>query len=163
METSLKGLASVITVVTVGVLKEDDLGFHHEPLAATMVFQGSRKVPSLQIMARYRLYREWKRDDECNPMVLSSKKTTKLDTGRILRSYTDDTIVPLADAYGLLMHRNGQWEWTLAPEVVPSSSEQDQNGHLSSSTFSKLLDPEAYRIVSNDEREQTLNQLLTII
>lgn len=27
---------------------------------------------------------------------------------------------PLADAYGLLMHRNGQWEWTLAPGVCPS-------------------------------------------
>ncbi|XP_047325360.1 serine/threonine-protein phosphatase BSL1-like [Impatiens glandulifera] len=27
---------------------------------------------------------------------------------------------PLADAYGLLMHRNGEWEWTLAPGVVPS-------------------------------------------
>nr|GEW19080.1 serine/threonine-protein phosphatase BSL1-like isoform X1 [Tanacetum cinerariifolium] len=27
---------------------------------------------------------------------------------------------PLADAYGLLMHKNGQWEWTLAPGVSPS-------------------------------------------
>jgi len=27
---------------------------------------------------------------------------------------------PLADAYGLLMHTNGQWEWTLAPGVSPS-------------------------------------------
>ncbi|KAI3787724.1 hypothetical protein L2E82_00090 [Cichorium intybus] len=27
---------------------------------------------------------------------------------------------PLADAYGLLMHRNGQWEWTLAPGTSPS-------------------------------------------
>ncbi|KAI4349581.1 hypothetical protein L6164_010154 [Bauhinia variegata] len=26
----------------------------------------------------------------------------------------------LADAYGLLMHMNGQWEWTLAPGVSPS-------------------------------------------
>ncbi|KAI8522783.1 hypothetical protein RHMOL_Rhmol13G0023500 [Rhododendron molle] len=32
--------------------------------------------------------------------------------------------VPLADAYGLLMHRNGQWEWTLAPGVSPSSRYQ---------------------------------------
>ncbi|KAL8100879.1 hypothetical protein AgCh_032942 [Apium graveolens] len=31
---------------------------------------------------------------------------------------------PLADAYGLLMHRNGQWEWTLAPGVSPSSRYQ---------------------------------------
>ncbi|XP_031401196.1 serine/threonine-protein phosphatase BSL1 isoform X1 [Punica granatum] len=32
----------------------------------------------------------------------------------------DSVGVPLADAYGLLMHRNGQWEWTLAPGVSPS-------------------------------------------
>ncbi|XP_021743905.1 serine/threonine-protein phosphatase BSL1-like isoform X1 [Chenopodium quinoa] len=32
----------------------------------------------------------------------------------------DSTGAPLADAYGLLMHRNGQWEWTLAPGVSPS-------------------------------------------
>jgi hypothetical protein len=31
---------------------------------------------------------------------------------------------PLGDAYGLLMHRNGQWEWTLAPGVSPSSRYQ---------------------------------------
>lgn len=29
-------------------------------------------------------------------------------------------VQPLGDAYGLLMHRNGQWEWTLAPGVSPS-------------------------------------------
>ncbi|KAG0471705.1 hypothetical protein HPP92_016251 [Vanilla planifolia] len=27
---------------------------------------------------------------------------------------------PQSDAYGLLMHTNGQWEWTLAPGVSPS-------------------------------------------
>ncbi|KAG2693554.1 hypothetical protein I3843_08G097800 [Carya illinoinensis] len=32
----------------------------------------------------------------------------------------DTSGMPLADAYGLLMHRNGQWEWTLAPGVSPS-------------------------------------------
>ncbi|KAK3007900.1 hypothetical protein RJ639_013045, partial [Escallonia herrerae] len=32
----------------------------------------------------------------------------------------DNSGTPLADAYGLLMHRNGQWEWTLAPGVSPS-------------------------------------------
>ncbi|KAL1827399.1 hypothetical protein ACET3Z_005811 [Daucus carota] len=31
---------------------------------------------------------------------------------------------PLADAYGLLLHRNGQWEWTLAPGVSPTSRYQ---------------------------------------
>ncbi|XP_028052186.1 serine/threonine-protein phosphatase BSL1-like isoform X2 [Camellia sinensis] len=32
----------------------------------------------------------------------------------------DSSGMPLADAYGLLMHMNGQWEWTLAPGVSPS-------------------------------------------
>ncbi|CAH9111513.1 unnamed protein product [Cuscuta epithymum] len=32
----------------------------------------------------------------------------------------DTSGTPMADAYGLLMHRNGQWEWTLAPGVAPS-------------------------------------------
>ncbi|KAL4340657.1 hypothetical protein GQ457_08G021370 [Hibiscus cannabinus] len=32
----------------------------------------------------------------------------------------DSSGAPLADAYGLLMHRNGQWEWTLAPGLSPS-------------------------------------------
>ncbi|KAI5680367.1 hypothetical protein M9H77_01594 [Catharanthus roseus] len=32
----------------------------------------------------------------------------------------DSSGTPLGDAYGLLMHRNGQWEWTLAPGVSPS-------------------------------------------
>ncbi|KAG5251781.1 serine/threonine-protein phosphatase BSL [Salix suchowensis] len=34
------------------------------------------------------------------------------------------TGTPLGDAYGLLMHRNGQWEWTLAPGVSPSTRYQ---------------------------------------
>ncbi|XP_059436001.1 serine/threonine-protein phosphatase BSL1 [Corylus avellana] len=36
----------------------------------------------------------------------------------------DTSGAPLADAYGLLMHRNGQWEWTLAPGVSPSQRYQ---------------------------------------
>ncbi|KAL3849811.1 hypothetical protein ACJIZ3_011693 [Penstemon smallii] len=36
----------------------------------------------------------------------------------------DTSGAPLSDAYGLLMHRNGQWEWTLAPGVSPSPRHQ---------------------------------------
>ncbi|XP_027176609.1 serine/threonine-protein phosphatase BSL1 isoform X1 [Coffea eugenioides] len=36
----------------------------------------------------------------------------------------DSAGTPLGDAYGLLMHRNGLWEWTLAPGVSPSSRYQ---------------------------------------
>ncbi|XP_042461613.1 serine/threonine-protein phosphatase BSL1 homolog [Zingiber officinale] len=32
----------------------------------------------------------------------------------------DSSGMPLSDAYGLLMHTNGKWEWTLAPGVSPS-------------------------------------------
>ncbi|XP_074590087.1 serine/threonine-protein phosphatase BSL1 homolog [Curcuma longa] len=32
----------------------------------------------------------------------------------------DSSGTSLSDAYGLLMHTNGQWEWTLAPGVSPS-------------------------------------------
>lgn len=42
---------------------------------------------------------------------------------------------PLADAYGLLMHRNGQWEWTLAPGVAASPRYQ----HASVSDKHSLL------------------------
>ncbi|XP_015575667.1 serine/threonine-protein phosphatase BSL1 isoform X2 [Ricinus communis] len=36
----------------------------------------------------------------------------------------DSSGMALGDAYGLLMHRNGQWEWTLAPGVSPSQRYQ---------------------------------------
>lgn len=32
----------------------------------------------------------------------------------------DSSGVPLDDAYGLLLHTNGRWEWTLAPGISPS-------------------------------------------
>lgn len=40
--------------------------------------------------------------------------------GYLIRIIISMLLQPLADAYGLLMHRNGQWEWTLAPGVSPS-------------------------------------------
>ncbi|KAL4572083.1 hypothetical protein LXL04_018852 [Taraxacum kok-saghyz] len=36
----------------------------------------------------------------------------------------DTSGTPLDDAYGLMMHKNGEWEWTLAPGVSPSSRYQ---------------------------------------
>ncbi|XP_039115325.1 serine/threonine-protein phosphatase BSL1 homolog isoform X2 [Dioscorea cayenensis subsp. rotundata] len=38
----------------------------------------------------------------------------------------DHSGVPLSDAYGLLMHTNGQWEWNLAPGVSPSPRYQHE-------------------------------------
>jgi len=36
----------------------------------------------------------------------------------------DSSLTAMSDAYGLLMHTNGKWEWTLAPGVSPSSRYQ---------------------------------------
>ncbi|KAK8635577.1 hypothetical protein V6N13_004310 [Hibiscus sabdariffa] len=46
--------------------------------------------------------------------------STRSDGMFLLCGGRDSSGAPLADAYGLLMHRNGQWEWTLAPGVSPS-------------------------------------------
>ncbi|KAG6523696.1 hypothetical protein ZIOFF_013572 [Zingiber officinale] len=41
----------------------------------------------------------------------------------------DSSGMPLSDAYGLLMHTNGKWEWTLAPGVSPSPRYQHAAGN----------------------------------
>ncbi|XP_041990505.1 serine/threonine-protein phosphatase BSL1-like isoform X2 [Salvia splendens] len=46
--------------------------------------------------------------------------STRRDGMFLLCGGRDASGTPLADAYGLLMHRNGLWEWTLAPGVSPS-------------------------------------------
>ncbi|XVF32669.1 hypothetical protein REPUB_Repub17cG0102400 [Reevesia pubescens] len=46
--------------------------------------------------------------------------STRSDGMFLLCGGRDASGAPLADAYGLLMHRSGQWEWTLAPGVSPS-------------------------------------------
>ncbi|KAL5983972.1 Serine/threonine-protein phosphatase bsl1 [Asimina triloba] len=44
--------------------------------------------------------------------------------------------MPLSDAYGLLKHRDGRWEWTLAPGVSPSSRILTQSIELNSAYLS---------------------------
>ncbi|PWZ10595.1 hypothetical protein Zm00014a_018348 [Zea mays] len=46
--------------------------------------------------------------------------STRSDGMLLLCGGRDASGMPLSDAYGLLMHTNGQWEWTLAPGVSPS-------------------------------------------
>ncbi|THG15847.1 hypothetical protein TEA_023870 [Camellia sinensis var. sinensis] len=60
----------------------------------------------------------------CFATQLASQKyataSARSDGMFLLCGGRDASGTPLADAYGLLMHRNGQWEWTLAPGVSPS-------------------------------------------
>ena len=59
-----------------------------------------------------------------------------LDCGRLRQLVVCVHLQPLADAYGLLMHRNGQWEWTLAPGV--SSSPRYQHAAVSDNFTSNI-------------------------
>ncbi|MFS8034582.1 putative THO complex, subunitTHOC2, THO complex subunit 2 domain-containing protein [Helianthus anomalus] len=56
--------------------------------------------------ARYRLYGEWEKDDECNPMVLSAKQTAKLDTRRILKRLAKENLKQLGRMVAKLAHAN---------------------------------------------------------
>ncbi|XP_022858771.1 serine/threonine-protein phosphatase BSL1-like isoform X2 [Olea europaea var. sylvestris] len=63
----------------------------------------------------------------CTSMLLEKLSQVKYATASarsdgmfLLCGGRDTSSTPLADAYGLLMHRNGQWEWTPAPGVSPS-------------------------------------------
>ncbi|KAL4575579.1 hypothetical protein LXL04_022427 [Taraxacum kok-saghyz] len=56
--------------------------------------------------ARYRLYGEWEKDDEANPMVLSAKQTAKLDTRRILKRLAKENLKQLGRMVAKLAHAN---------------------------------------------------------
>ncbi|KAI3700101.1 hypothetical protein L2E82_44717 [Cichorium intybus] len=56
--------------------------------------------------ARYRLYGEWEKDDECSPMVLSAKQTAKLDTRRILKRLAKENLKQLGRMVAKLAHAN---------------------------------------------------------
>ncbi|CAN1296054.1 THO complex subunit 2 [Linum perenne] len=56
--------------------------------------------------ARYRLYGEWEKDDEKNPMVLAAKQTAKLDTRRILKRLAKENLKQLGRMVAKLAHAN---------------------------------------------------------
>ncbi|PWA90917.1 Kinase associated domain 1 (KA1) [Artemisia annua] len=47
--------------------------------------------------------------------------------------------LPLADAYGLLRHMNGEWEWTLAPGVSPSPGKTEERSTYQMLNFRNLM------------------------
>ncbi|XP_052291116.1 THO complex subunit 2 isoform X4 [Citrus sinensis] len=55
---------------------------------------------------RYRLYGEWEKDDERNPMVLAARQTSKLDTRRILKRLAKENLKQLGRMVAKLAHAN---------------------------------------------------------
>ncbi|CAM8983263.1 unnamed protein product [Rhodiola kirilowii] len=55
---------------------------------------------------RYRLYGEWDKEDEQNPMVLVAKQTAKLDTRRILKRLAKENLKQLGRMVAKLAHAN---------------------------------------------------------
>lgn len=66
---------------------------------------------------------QWQRlepegDRPCARMYATA--SARADGMLLLCGGRDSAGMPLSDAYGLLKHRDGRWEWTLAPGVSPS-------------------------------------------
>ncbi|ESQ34181.1 hypothetical protein EUTSA_v100065401mg, partial [Eutrema salsugineum] len=56
--------------------------------------------------ARYRLYGEWEKDDERNPLLLAARQVAKLDTRRILKRLAKENLKPLGRMVAKLAHAN---------------------------------------------------------
>ncbi|CAA7023649.1 unnamed protein product [Microthlaspi erraticum] len=56
--------------------------------------------------ARYRLYGEWEKDDERNPLLLAARQVAKLDTRHILKRLAKENLKPLGRMVAKLAHAN---------------------------------------------------------
>jgi THO complex subunit 2 len=56
--------------------------------------------------ARYRLYGEWEKETEQNPIVLAARQTAKLDTRRLLKRLAKENLKPLGRMVAKLAHAN---------------------------------------------------------
>ncbi|CAN7034385.1 unnamed protein product [Brassica rapa subsp. trilocularis] len=56
--------------------------------------------------ARYRLYGEWEKDDERNPLLLAARQVAKLDTRWILKRLAKENLKPLGRMVAKLAHAN---------------------------------------------------------
>jgi THO complex subunit 2 len=56
--------------------------------------------------ARYRLYGEWEKDDEQNPLLLAARQVAKLDTRRILKRLAKENLKQLGRMVAKLAHAN---------------------------------------------------------
>ncbi|KAJ1286808.1 hypothetical protein BS78_03G380500 [Paspalum vaginatum] len=55
---------------------------------------------------RYRLYGEWEKETEQNPIVLAARQTAKLDTRRLLKRLAKENLKPLGRMVAKLAHAN---------------------------------------------------------
>uniref|UniRef100_A0A453GAR0 THO complex subunit 2 N-terminal domain-containing protein n=2 Tax=Triticinae TaxID=1648030 RepID=A0A453GAR0_AEGTS len=55
---------------------------------------------------RYRLYGEWEKDAEQNPVVLAARQTAKLDTRRLLKRLAKENLKQLGRMVAKLAHAN---------------------------------------------------------
>ncbi|XP_062207878.1 THO complex subunit 2-like isoform X2 [Phragmites australis] len=56
--------------------------------------------------ARYRLYGEWEKETEQNPIILAARQTAKLDTRRLLKRLAKENLKPLGRMVAKLAHAN---------------------------------------------------------
>ncbi|CAI5961429.1 unnamed protein product [Closterium sp. NIES-64] len=70
---------------------------------------------------------EWKKlepDGEGPPPCMYATASSRHDGLLLLCGGRDGSSVPLPGAYGLARHRDGRWEWAIAPGVSPSARYQ---------------------------------------
>lgn len=66
---------------------------------------------------------EWKKLDpegECPPPCMYATASARGDGLLLLCGGRDGNSVPLASAFGLAKHRDGRWEWAVAPGISPA-------------------------------------------
>lgn len=66
---------------------------------------------------------EWKKlepEGECPPPCMYATASARGDGLLLLCGGRDTSGVPLASAYGLAKHRDGRWEWAVAPGISPA-------------------------------------------
>ncbi|KAJ8446152.1 hypothetical protein Cgig2_015923 [Carnegiea gigantea] len=85
---------------------------------------------------------EWRKlepEGEGPPPCMYATASARSDGLLLLCGGRDANSVPLASAYGLAKHRDGRWEWAIAPGVSPSPRYQHAAVHFPSIFSRKLI------------------------
>ncbi|KAL0698843.1 hypothetical protein Bca4012_054965 [Brassica carinata] len=100
--------------------QEKDARFRVEEALGTCLLPSLQLIPAnpavgheiwevmslLPYEARYRLYGEWEKDDERNPLLLAARQVAKLDTRWILKRLAKENLKPLGRMVAKLAHAN---------------------------------------------------------
>eukprot|EP00897_Mesotaenium_endlicherianum_P006299 jgi/Mesen1/5698/ME000288S04916 len=81
-------------------------------------------VWSLDTAAKPYEWRKLEPEGEGPPPCMYSTASARADGLLLLCGGRDANSVPLAGAYGLARHRDGRWEWAVAPGISPSARYQ---------------------------------------